>query len=87
MSNQIKISTSLPNKTKIEYDVILTFKSQVTNKNYIIYTDNNYDQNNKLRVFAATYNPTNNSFIEEPTTTSEWNEITTVLDRVLLVGN
>lgn len=79
-----KISTTLSNGTKIEYDVILTFQNQTNNKNYVIYTDNNYDQNNKLRLFAALYNPDNNQFLGEPTTTEEWNLILSTLDNVLL---
>ena len=83
MTNKTKISTTLPNGTRVEYDVILTFKSTITNKNYVIYTDNNYDQNNKLRIFAAIYNPNNNLYLGEPTTTNEWNEIISTLDNVI----
>ena len=83
MTNKTKISTTLPNGTRVEYDVILTFKSTITNKNYIIYTDNNYDQNNKLRIFAAIYYPNNNLYLGEPTTTNEWNEIISTLDNVI----
>ena len=51
MNNQKKISTILSNGTKVEYTVILTFKSNINNKNYVIYTDNTYDQNKKLVEF------------------------------------
>lgn len=85
MNNQLKISTTLQSGTKVEYDVILTFKNTISNKNYIVYTDNNYDQNNKLRIFAAMYDPKNNLFLGEPTTQEEWNNIISVLDSVILV--
>ena len=44
-----RISTILANGTKVDYNVILTFKSVISGKNYIIYTDNTYDQNKKIR--------------------------------------
>lgn len=83
--NKIKtISTTLANGTKINYNVILTFKSTISNKNYVVYTDNTLDSGKKLRIYAATYNPDFLSpFIEEPTTKEEWSEITRVIDSVI----
>ena len=69
---------------KIEYDVILTFKNEITNKDYIVYTDNQIDNQNKLRIFAAIYNPLTNQFLEVPESKEEWNEIYRLLDKVLL---
>lgn len=86
MNNLKKISTILSNGTKVEYNVILTFKSNQTNKNYVIYTDNTLDQNKKLRLYAAIYDPTSeNSYLGEPTTKEEWTEITNMIDRVIPV--
>ena len=39
-----KIFTVLKNGQKISYDVILTFKSVNTKKNYVVYTDNSKDK-------------------------------------------
>ena len=84
MKDKIKVSTILSNGTKVEYDVILTFKSILTGKNYCIYTDNTYDKNHKLRFYAALYDPTlTNSFLGEPTTKEEWTEITNIIDNVI----
>ena len=55
MKNKIKIFTTLPNKIKVEYIVILTFI--INSINYVVYTDNTYDTNNKIRLFVAKYNP------------------------------
>ena len=84
--NEIKrISTILSNGTKVDYNVILTFKSVISGKNYIIYTDNTYDPNNRIRFYAAKYNPEQEiPFIGEPSTQEEWNEITNVIDNVIL---
>ena len=85
MNEPKRISTILPNGVKIEYNVILTFKSILSGKNYVIYTDNTYDQNKKLRFYAATYNPNlPTPFIGEPTTKEEWLEITNAIDNVIL---
>ena len=84
MNNLKKISTILANGTKVEYNVILTFKSNKTNKNYCIYTDDTYDQNKKLRFYAASYAPTQSTpYLGEPTTKEEWAEITTIIDQVI----
>ena len=55
-----KITTTLKDGSVIEYDVILTFKNDKNNKNYIVYTDNKIDKDNKLKIYAAIYNPLNN---------------------------
>lgn len=84
--NEIKkISTVLSNGTKVDYNVILTFKSVLSGKNYVVYTDNTYDQNKKIRFYAAVYNPDlPTPFIGEPTTKEEWTEIVNVIDNVIL---
>ena len=84
MNNQIKVSTILPSGTKVEYNVILTFKSSLNGKNYCIYTDNTYDKNHKLRFYTAIYDPEkSNPFQGEPTTKEEWTEITNIIDSAL----
>ena len=83
MNNRTKIYTILPAGTRVEYDVILTYKSPTTRKNYCIYTDNTYDKNHKLRFYTAIYNPElDNPFLGEPTTKEEWTEITATIDNI-----
>lgn len=80
-----RISTILSNGTKVDYNVILTFKSVISGKNYVVYTDNTYDTNNKIRFYAAVYNPElSNPFIGEPATKEEWSEITNAIDNVII---
>ena len=84
MNEQLRISTVLANGTKVDYNVILTFKSVINGNNYVVYTDNTYDQNKKIRFYVARYDknlPT--PFIGEPATKEEWNEITQVIDNVI----
>ena len=40
-----------------EFNVILTYKSENTQKDYVVYTDNTYDDEDKLRIYASIYNP------------------------------
>ena len=82
--NNAKISTMLSNGTKKEYDVIFTFKNEKTQKDYVVYTDNSIDENNKLRIFATVYNPTTLKMLGNPETKEEWDEIYRLLDELLL---
>ena len=81
---QKKIYTTTKEGNKIEYDVILTFKNNKNDKDYVVYTDNELDNQNKLKIYAATYNPLTNDFIGVPESKEEWNEIYKLLDKVLL---
>jgi len=86
MSNQIKVSTILSNGTKVEYNVILTVKNSDNNKNYIVYTDNTLDKNQKIRLYTGVYDPTlSNPYIGEPTTKEEWTYITNIINKVIPV--
>ena len=79
-----KISTTLSNGQKQEYDVIFTFKNEKTEKNYIVYTDNSIDEYNKLRIYASIYDPLTLKFLSNPETKEEWDEIYKLLDKILL---
>ena len=46
----------------------------ITNKYYIVYTDNTYE-NDKINLFASIYYPNDNTKLEEIKTQEEWNEI------------
>ena len=72
------------NGEKIDYTVILTFKNETNQKDYVVYTDNEYDEENKLKIYAAIYNPLNNEFIKDVEEQKDWDEIYRLLDKVLL---
>ncbi len=83
MNSIPKIYTTLSNGVKVEYTVILTFENK--NNNYVVYTDNTLDKNKKLRLYVAKYNPNQTTpFLGEPTTKEEWNEITKIINSVIL---
>ena len=41
-----------------EYEMLFTFDSDETKKNYMVYTDHSKDGDGKERVFASVYDPT-----------------------------
>ena len=84
MNELKKVSTILANGTKVEYNVILTFKDVESNKNYCIYTDETIDSNKKLRFYAAVYDINlENPYLGEPTSTEEWTKITNIINSVI----
>ncbi len=41
-----------------ECQIILTFFCKETNKDYVVFTDNSFDEMGQIRVFVNTYDPT-----------------------------
>ncbi len=50
-----KIYIQDDNGKSIECDIIFTFDNKDTNKSYIIYTDNTYDELGNIKIYANTY--------------------------------
>lgn len=68
------------NGNEVEYDVLFTFESEETNKNYIVYTDQTKDDAGNIQVYASVYDPNDpNSKLEPITTDKEWKVIETIL--------
>ena len=62
------------------YDVLFTFESEETHKNYIVYTDNTKDREGNIEVYASTYDPNDpHSKLEAIETDKEWKVIETIL--------
>ena len=69
------------NGNEVEYDVLFTFESDETKKNYIAYTDNTKDESGNIQVYASTYDPEDpESRLEAITTEKEWKVIETILE-------
>ena len=69
------------NGNEVIYDVLFTFESEETNKNYIVYTDNTKDESGNIEVYASIYDPTNpQSKLEAIETEKEWKVIETILE-------
>ena len=69
------------NGNEITYDVLFTFESDETHKNYIVYTDNSRDETGNIQVFASIFYPDDeNTKLEAIQTEKEWKVIETILD-------
>lgn len=69
------------NGVEVEYDVLFTFESDETKKNYIVYTDNTKDELGNIEVYASIYHPEdNNGRLEAIETEKEWKVIETILE-------
>ena len=69
------------NGNEIVYDVLFTFESEETHKNYIVYTDNTKDAEGNVEVYASIYDPNDpNSKLEAIETEKEWKVIETILE-------
>ena len=45
------------NGNEVECEVLFTFESDETGKNYLIYTDNSMDEDGNVNIFASSYDP------------------------------
>ena len=69
------------NGNETVYDVLFTFESEETHKNYIVYTDNTKDAQGNVEVYASIYDPNDsNSRLEAIETEKEWKVIETILE-------
>ena len=70
---------------EVECEVLFTFESDETKKNYIVYTDNTLDDEGNTKVYASIYNPEEEGKetkllpIEDD---KEWKIIETILDEL-----
>ena len=68
---------------EVEYEVLFTFESDETNKNYMVYTDNTEDENGSTRVYASVFTPGKEPIELLPVETErEWKIIETILDSI-----
>ena len=68
---------------EIECEVLFTFESDETHKNYIVYTDNTIDEEGNTKVYASIYNPDQDETKLLPIETEkEWKIIETILDEL-----
>ena len=68
---------------EIECEVLFTFESDETKKNYIVYTDNTTDKDGNVKVYASIYDPNNDKPDLQPIETDrEWKIIETILESI-----
>ena len=68
---------------EVECEVLFTFESDETKKNYIVYTDNTIDDEGNTKVYASIYNPNEEETKLLPIESDkEWKIIETILEEL-----
>ncbi len=68
---------------EIEFEVLFTFESDETKKNYMVYTDNTKDSDGNTRVYASVFVPDKEPLELLPVETErEWKVIETILESI-----
>lgn len=68
---------------EIVFEVLFTFESDETKKNYMVYTDNSKDEDGNVRVYASVFVPDAEPLELLPVETErEWKIIETILDTI-----
>jgi len=68
---------------EIEFEVLFTFESDETKKNYMVYTDNTNDENGNTKVYASVFIPDKEPLELLPVETErEWKVIETILESI-----
>ena len=73
---------------EVECEVLFTFESEETKKNYIVCTDNTTDEEGNTKVYASIYNPNEAETKLLPIETDkEWKIIETILEEIQSEAN
>lgn len=68
---------------EIEFEILFTFESDETNKNYMVYTDNTKDENGNTKVYASVFKPDAELLELLPVETErEWKIIETIITSI-----
>lgn len=68
---------------EVECEVLFTFESDETKKNYIVYTDNTLDEEGNTKVYASIYEPEQDETKLLPIESDkEWKIIETILEEL-----
>lgn len=71
------------NGKEVTCEVLFTFDSEETKKNYIVYTDNTTDEDGNVRVYASIFDPNaENTELKPIETEREWKIVETILDSI-----
>ncbi len=79
--NRFKIIDKKGNE--VEFEVLFTFESDETKKNYMVYTDNTKDKDGNTKVYASVFVPEKEPLELLPVETErEWKVIETILESI-----
>ncbi len=77
--NKFSIFDELGNE--VECEIINIFVLPKTNKHYMLYTDKSYTDD-KLNIYAAIFDPNDETVFEEVTSEYEWEEISKIMEEL-----
>lgn len=70
------------NGKETEYEILFTFESEDTNKNYIVYTDNTVDDEDMIKTYASIYEENDGVLKLSPITDDkEWNLVEKLINQ------
>lgn len=70
------------NGKETEYEILFTFESEDTNKNYIVYTDNSLDSDDMIKTYASIYEENDGVLKLTPIEDDkEWNLVEKLIDQ------
>lgn len=68
---------------EVELEVLFTFESEETGKNYIVYTDNTTDEDGNTNVFASILeSDVNENLLQSIESEEEWSMIETLIEEL-----
>ena len=71
------------NGKEVICEVLFTFDSEETKKNYIVYTDNTTDEEGNVRVYASIFDPkAENTELIPIESEREWKIVETILESI-----
>lgn len=80
MNNENKFKIIDKEGNEITFEILFTFESDETKKNYMVYTDNTKDKEGNTRVYASIFEPDKEPLELFPIETErEWKIIETIL--------
>ena len=83
MEDKNKFTVIDENGEEVTCEILFTFNSEETNKDYMVYTDNTTDDDGNIKVYASIYNPNDEKTELTPIETDrEWKIIETILESI-----
>ena len=67
---------------EIEFEILFTFESDETKKNYMVYTDNTKDEEGNTKVYASVFKPDAEPLELPVETEREWKIIETIITSI-----
>ena len=88
MEDKNKFTVIDENGEEVTCEILFTFNSEETHKDYMVYTDNTTDDDGNIKVYASIYDPEKEDQNLQPIETDEeWEMIENILAEVQKAAN